>query len=73
MNSFEIIGILASFFVLLSFVPKDQTKIRVINIIGASLFVIYGLTIGAFSTWFANGALILVHCYHLIKSRKDKI
>lgn len=69
MQSIEIIGILGSVFVLISFVVNDIKKIRIINIIGAVLFVVYGIYINAFSTWFLNGALILIHIYYLIKRK----
>lgn len=63
----ELIGIAGTLFVLASFLMKDYRKTRVINIIGALLFVIYGLCIGALSTWLLNGILIFVHIYFLCK------
>lgn len=65
------IGIAGTMFVLLSFLMKDIVKIRAINIVGAVLFVIYGLLIGAVSTWLLNGILVLIHCGFLL-SRKNK-
>lgn len=67
MNNFEIIGTLASIFVLISFLCKSERKIRIVNIIGALFFVIYGVLINSFSVWFLNGALILIHLYKLLK------
>lgn len=67
----ELIGIAGTMFVLLSFLMKDIVKIRAINIVGAVLFVIYGLLIGAVSTWLLNGILVLIHCGFLL-SRKNK-
>ena len=67
---FEIIGVLASIVVLLSFVLSGEKQIRMVNILGAVLFVIYGLLIGAFSVWFLNGALLLVHIQKLNKLNK---
>ena len=63
----EILGTLASIIVLISFLMKSEKKIRIINIIGAIMFVIYGLLINAFSIWFLNGALVFIHIYYLIK------
>lgn len=63
----EIIGIIATLFVLLSFMMKEAKAIRCINIIGAILFVAYGLMIGAFSTWLLNAVLIVIHAIYLIK------
>lgn len=62
----EILGTIASVIVLLSFLMKGEIKIRIINIIGALIFVVYGISINAFSVWFLNGTLCLVHIYKLI-------
>lgn len=64
---YEPIGVLASVIVLLSFVMNGESRIRIINIVGALLFVIYGVLINAFSVWFLNGTLLLVHIQKLIK------
>ena len=66
----ELIGLTATIFVLLSFSANDIKRVRIINIIGAVLFVIYGYLIGAFSTWLLNGLLVLIHIYKLIKEKK---
>lgn len=68
---FEAIGIAGTLFVLASFLMKDYRKTRLINIVGAALFVIYGIVIGALSTWLLNGILILIHIYFLTKGDKN--
>lgn len=65
--NYELIGTLASVLVLISFLMRGEKKIRIINIVGALLFVIYGILINAFSVWFLNGALILIHLYYLTR------
>ena len=66
---YELIGTLASVLVLISFLMSGEKKIRIINITGAIMFVIYGVLINAFSVWFLNGALILIHIYYLMRSQ----
>lgn len=66
----EIIGTFASIIVLISFLMKGEFKIRLINIFGAILFIIYGISINAFSVYFLNGALLLIHIIKLLKLRK---
>lgn len=66
----ELIGILATVFIVLSFVFQKEKQIRIVNIIGCVLFVVYGVAIGAFSTWLSNGMLILIHGYYLWKGRR---
>lgn len=68
--NYEIIGTMASAVVLLSFLVNKENKIRMVNIVGAALFVVYGLFIHAFSVWAMNAALIVVHGYYLTKGAK---
>ncbi len=63
----EWLGIVASAFVLVSFLFSKQTVTRLINICGCIAFVIYGLLLPAYSTAFMNGALIIVHVVFLTK------
>lgn len=62
------IGYGASFFIVLSFILKDITKIRIVNLLGCILFVLYGI----FSDYLwpiiiPNAILCFVQVYHLIK------
>ena len=62
------IGYGASFFIVLSFILKDITKIRIVNLLGCILFVLYGV----FSDYLwpiiiPNAILCFVQVYHLIK------
>jgi len=65
----EALGIVATLFVLLSFTFTNEKRIRQINIVGAVLFVIYGIIIGALSVYLLNGALIIIHIYKLLKPK----
>ncbi len=77
MDSIEILGIVSTIFVLISFLMKDVVKIRIINIIGALLFVIYGILLGAWSVWILNLLLIIIHMYYLsriaLTTKRDAI
>lgn len=63
----ELIGLLATLFVLISFLQKSEVGIRKFNIVGASLFIIYGILISSISVWLLNAILLGVH----IKRLKD--
>lgn len=70
----EYIGYLASFMVLLSFTMKNVRTLRLVNISGCILFIIYGflmptLRIGL-PIIIANAAILLVNIYYLIKTVK---
>jgi len=66
----EILGIIATLFVLASFLARGERQIRIINIVGASLFVIYGIMLQALSVWLLNGILIGIHIVRLFKMKK---
>ncbi len=68
----EIIGVLAGIVVLLSFVPSNIKIIRIINIAGCILFIIYGIGIKSISVAGTNGALLAVHAVNLVKLFKKK-
>lgn len=40
---------------------------RTVSIVGAILFVVYGILINALSVWVVNGGLILVHLWKLFR------
>ena len=45
----EFLGILGTLFIILAFAMNGEFKIRVFDMIGALLFIIYGITIKSFS------------------------
>ena len=65
----ESIGIIGSVLVLTSFLMKDIKKIRIVNIFGALLFVIYGIWTNTFATWFLNGMLIIIHLIYIVRKK----
>lgn len=69
----EYIGYLASLMVLISFTMKDVKKLRLVNMTGCILFIIYGflmptLRIGL-PIIIANLAIFGVNLFYLTKSR----
>jgi hypothetical protein len=67
--NWELVGGLATVFVIWSFTMTDERKIRIINIIGAAIFVVYGFAINAISTGVLNAILVLVHLYYLTRDK----
>lgn len=70
----EYVGYMASFMVLLSFTMKDVKKLRLVNMSGCILFIIYGflmptLRIGL-PIIIANVAIFVVNTYYLVKPKK---
>ncbi|MBQ9057904.1 MAG: YgjV family protein [Atopobiaceae bacterium] len=68
----EILGTVASLCVLGSFLLNGEMSIRSANIVGALLFVIYGIIIKSFSITLCNAALIVVHLVKFVKMRKQQ-
>lgn len=68
---YEIIGFLGAFLVLVSFLLKDIKWIRIVNVVGAVLFAIYGFSTQTWATAFMNSALIIVHIVYLVKMHLD--
>lgn len=65
----EILGIIATLFVLAAFMLNDVKQIRIVDLIGAILFVIYGILIHSLSVSLLNGILVIIHLYKLIKRK----
>ena len=68
----EIIGILASVIIIISFLFNDGLKIRIINSIGGVIFLIYGILIGSVSTIFLQAALIIIQITKIFKEIAKK-
>ena len=72
----EWLGLLASAFILVSFLTTNQTRTRLINMVGCVVFVVYGFLLPAYSTAFMNAALFVVHIVYLtkdyLKAKKEK-
>ena len=63
----EWLGLVASAFVLISFIMTHQIKIRIINMVGCVAWVIYGFLRPSYSTAIMNGAVFIVHIVYLTK------
>ena len=68
----EIIGIITTLFIVVAFMQTGEAKIRILDGIGAILFVIYGFCIHSFSTILLNCILIGVQIYKLVKLRRSR-
>ncbi|EJP28390.1 bacterial inner membrane domain protein [Haemophilus sputorum HK 2154] len=63
--SIELLGYIATFLVAVSFLCKSMTRLRAINALGATLFVIYSLIISAYPVALLNAFLVCVNLYQL--------
>ena len=68
---YEIIGIIATLFIVVAFTRDGEVHIRILDLIGAILFIVYGLCIHSFSTVLLNAVLVCVQCVKLRKLREE--
>ena len=68
----ELLGLLASVLVLVSFLTRQQLRLRMINLAGCAFWVSYGLLIGAFSVWFMNLLVGMIQIRFLIRYCSEK-
>jgi len=70
----EYIGYLASFIVLLSFTMKEVKKLRIVNMTGCVLFILYGFLMPSIRIGLpiiiANAAILTVNIYYLTTNKK---
>lgn len=72
----ECIGIVSTIFILFSMLFKTTTlkgdiRMRILNLIGSAIFVVYGCLLAALSTAILNTALVIINSYHLINLLKE--
>jgi len=68
----EILGYLASIVIAISMLMNSLLRLRWINLIGASLFSIYGFVIGALPVGFLNFFIVCIDVYYLSKMYSKK-
>ena len=63
----ELFGYIASFFVAISLVMSSFLWLRVLNLIGAIAFVVYGLLLGSIPVVITNGFITVIDIVYLIR------
>ncbi|CWW54383.1 MULTISPECIES: YgjV family protein [Haemophilus] len=72
-NFIEFLGYMATFFVAASFLFKSIVHLRIVNSIGAILFVIYSLIITAYPVAVLNAFLVVVNIYQLWRLKQENL
>ena len=67
----EWVGYLASVVVAISLMMSSIKKLRWWNLIGAALFVAYGIAISAYPVALVNFFIVLIDAYYLIKLYRE--
>ena len=66
----ELLGTAGSLLVMLSYFFNGM-RLRIVNIIGSIIFIIYGVMLGGISIVILNGITIPIHLYYTMKEVKD--
>jgi len=67
----EWVGYLASIVVAISLMMSNIKKLRWWNLIGAALFVAYGVAIDAYPVALVNFFIVLIDIYYLVKLYRE--
>ena len=67
---YELIGLTGTVLILIGFLSNSEKSIRLFDMAGSFLFVIYGALMGAYSNVVLNGTLILVHIVKLHRMQR---
>ena len=73
MSTLELVGWVATFVVIGSFLVNDMIKLRSINLVGATLWLIYGIIASSYSIIFLNVVVMSIQIFkikQLIKNKK---
>jgi hypothetical protein len=69
---YELIGYLASALIVVSLLMSSILRLRLIGLVGAVAFTAYGVLISAYPIAIANGAIILIHVFHLTRMLRQR-
>jgi len=71
-NIVEVMGYAASIMVAISLTMKNIVKLRILNFVGCTFFVVYGLMISAIPVVATNTFIACVNIYFLLKMYQEK-
>lgn len=66
-----IVGLLATVITLSSFMVRHIVKLRILNSLGAIVWIIYGFIIWQYPVILTNLCILIIHTIYLIRWRKN--
>ncbi len=69
---YELVGYAGSILVAISLTMKSLVRLRVINLVGAMVFTVYGFLIGAFPVVFLNTIILAINVFYLVQMWNQK-
>lgn len=61
----DALGFAGSGLIVLSLTMKSMIRLRLVGLVGATVFVLYGLSLGAWPVVFTNTVALSIHVFHL--------
>ncbi len=71
-SQIELIGYIGSVLVAVSMMMKSLLRLRIINLVGATFFMAYGVLLGAYPVAFLNGLIVCIDLYYLYQMYRQK-
>lgn len=71
-TTIELIGYLASALIVLSLLMASVFRLRIINLVGATVFTVYGLLISSWPVILTNAAIVVIDVYYLVVMLRDR-
>ncbi len=71
-TAIEIIGYIAMALIAISFLMKEIRLLRILNLLGAFAFIVYGILLKQAPIYLLNSFILLVHVYYLLKPKTEK-
>ena len=68
----QLLGYAASVLIAISLMQRSVRRLRIINLVGASTFAVYGFLIGAYPVGILNTMTASINVYQLIRLRRRK-
>ncbi len=69
---YEVVGYAASVLVAISLMMRSVLRLRIVNLIGASVFTVYGALIQAYPVAALNGLIVLIDLYYLVEMARAR-
>ena len=72
MNTLDVVGWAATLFIIISFLINNMLWLRIINMVGASLWLTYGIIDTSYSIIFLNVIIVSIQFYKISVILKPK-
>jgi len=72
LNQIEVVGYIGSVLVAVSLMMKSLLRLRIINLVGALFFMIYGVLLRAYPVAVLNGLIVCIDLYYLYQMWRQK-